>query len=351
VEITRNPVGVVAAITPWNFPAAMVVRKVAPALAAGCPVILKPSEDTPLIALALAELAEKAGVPAGVLNVVTGDRAAAPVISQAIMDSPDVAKVSFTGSTAVGKLLIEGSAKTVKRVAMELGGNAPFIVLESADIDKTVKALVAAKFLNAGQMCVAPNRIYVHDSIYDAFADKLAETVRDMKVGAGDDIDTQMGPLINQKAVDKVQSHVDDAVAKGAEVIAGGGLAEPGTLFFQATVLKNAAPGMKIKSEETFGPVAALFRFKTEDEAVREANDTRMGLAAYVFGEDEAAARRVAKRLEAGMVGVNEALLIDAEIPFGGVKESGMGRENSHFGIEEYQEVRSTVFRKRAPKP
>ncbi|MEZ0223218.1 MAG: NAD-dependent succinate-semialdehyde dehydrogenase [Alphaproteobacteria bacterium] len=351
VHVTREPVGVVAAITPWNFPAAMVTRKVAPALAAGCPVILKPAEDTPLTALALAELAERAGLPAGVLNIVTGDRTQAPVISKVLMDSPDVQKVSFTGSTEVGKLLIGQSAKTVKRLSMELGGNAPLIVLEDADIDVAVKGVLSAKFMNAGQMCVAPNRIYVHENIYDIFADKLTEAVKDIKVGDGIDPDTQMGPLINQKAVDKVQHQVDDAVSKGAEILCGGHLAQAGTLFFEPTVLKNATADMEIKSQETFGPVAALFRFREEADVITQANDTRYGLAAYVFGKDEAHCADVAKKLQAGMVGINESMLIDEAIPFGGVKESGMGRENSHFGLEEYQEIKSTVIKKKSPRP
>ena len=350
VHVTREPVGVVAAITPWNFPAAMVTRKVAPALAAGCPVILKPAEDTPLTALALAELAERAGLPAGVLNIITGDRAAAPVISKVLMDSTDVEKVSFTGSTDVGKLLIGQSAKTVKRLSMELGGNAPLIVLEDADVDEAVKGVLSAKFMNSGQMCVAPNRIYVHEKIYDEFAGKLTDAVKDIKVGPGLDPDTQMGPLINQKAVDKVQHQVDDAVSKGAEILCGGHLSQPGTLFFEPTVLKNATPDMEIKSQETFGPVAALFRFREEADVITQANDTRYGLAAYVFGKDEGHAAEIAKKLQAGMVGINESLLIDEAIPFGGVKESGLGRENSHFGIEEYLEVKSTVIKNKPPR-
>ncbi|MEZ0262533.1 MAG: NAD-dependent succinate-semialdehyde dehydrogenase [Alphaproteobacteria bacterium] len=349
VHITRDPVGVVAAITPWNFPAAMVTRKVAPALAAGCPVILKPAEDTPLIALALAELAERAGVPAGVFSVVTGDRAAAPVISKTLMDSTDVAKLSFTGSTEVGKILIGQSATTVKRLSLELGGNAPVIVLEDADIDAAVKGVLSAKFMNAGQMCVAPNRIYVHEKIYDEFAGKLADAVRDIKVGPGIDPDTQMGPLINQRAVDKVQHQVDDAVAKGAELLCGGH-AQPGTLFFEPAVLKNATAEMEIKSQETFGPVAALFKFREEAKVITEANDTRYGLAAYVFGE-EAHATRVAQSLQAGMVGVNEPMLVDPAIPFGGVKESGYGRENSRFGIEEYQDIKAKIVKNKKPQP
>ncbi len=349
VQISREPIGVVAAITPWNFPAAMVTRKVAPALAAGCPVILKPAEDTPLIALALAELAERAGLPAGVLNIVIGDRAQAAVISKTLMDSTDVEKLSFTGSTDVGKLLIGQSAKTVKKLALELGGNAPLIVLEDADVDVAVKGVLSAKFMNAGQMCVAPNRIYVHEKVYDEFAQKLTEAVKDIKVGDGLDPNTQMGPLINQKAVDKVQHQVDDAVAKGAEILCGGHVSQPGTLFFEPTVLKNATPEMEIKSQETFGPVAALFKFREEAEVITQANDTRYGLAAYVFGRDEAHAAEVAKQLQAGMVGINESMLIDEAIPFGGVKESGIGRENSHFGIEEYQEIKSTIIKKKSP--
>lgn len=340
VIVTKEPVGVVAAITPWNFPSAMITRKVAPALAAGCTVVLKPAEDTPLSALALAALAHEAGIPAGVFNVVTGALESAPAIGEMLTTHPLVKKVSFTGSTEVGKILMKQSASTIKRLSLELGGNAPFIVFDSADIENAVEGALISKFRNAGQTCICANRIYVQDGIYEKFARAFTDRVKDLKVGAGDQNGIQIGPLINKDGVDKVMQHVEDARAKGARVYCGGHPHEAGPLFFQPTVLVDMTPAMRVSSEETFGPVAGLFRFHDEAEVIRLANDTRYGLASYFYTKDLGQAFRVAEALEYGMVAVNEALLAAASVPFGGIKESGMGREGSKYGIEDFLNVK-----------
>ncbi len=342
VVIMKQPIGVVAAITPWNFPSAMITRKVSPALAAGCTVVVKPAEDTPLSALALAELAQRAGVPKGVLNVVT---AKDPVpVGRALTESPLVRMVTFTGSTEVGKILMEQAARTVKRVGMELGGNAPFIVFDDADIDRAVAGAIASKFRNAGQTCVCANRFLVQDGVYDAFAEKLTAAVKKLKVGAGTESGVTVGPLINKDAVRKVEEHVADAVAHGATVVIGGQPSKLGGNFYEPTVLTGVTPQMKVAREETFGPVAPLFRFKTEEEAVRMANDTPFGLAAYFFTRDLGRCWRVAEALEYGIVGVNEGITSTEIAPFGGMKESGIGREGSHHGIEEFLETKYTLM-------
>jgi len=339
IVVLKEPVGVVAAVTPWNFPLAMITRKLGPALAAGCTVIVKPAEDTPLSAFALAELAEKAGVPAGVFNVVTGDPA---TVVGTLMKSPVVRKVSFTGSTAIGKLLMRQAADTVKRISLELGGNAPLIVFDDADIDLAVKGAIASKYRNTGQTCVCANRLLVQDGIYDRFAAALTKAVQGLKVAPGTEDGATQGPLINQGALDKVKDHVADAVAKGGRVATGG---KPlGGLFFEPTVILDAGPDMKIAREETFGPVAALFRFKTDDEAIQLANATETGLSAYFFTASLKRAWKVADALEAGMVGINEGVISTEVAPFGGVKESGLGREGSHYGIEEYLEMKYVLF-------
>jgi succinate-semialdehyde dehydrogenase/glutarate-semialdehyde dehydrogenase len=344
ILVTKEPVGVVAAITPWNFPNSMITRKVSPALAAGCTVVLKPAEDTPLSALALAELAAQAGIPAGVLNIVTGSLQSAPAIGKVLTTHDDVKKISFTGSTEVGRILMKQAADTIKKVSLELGGNAPFIVFESADLDKAADGAIISKFRNAGQTCICANRIYVQDKVYDAFADKLAQRIRAMKIGRGDEAGTQIGPLINGKAVEKVQAHVKDALAKGGTLVCGGKGDDHGALFFEPTLIRDMKPDMLINNEETFGPVAGLFRFKTEGEAVKLANDTPFGLAAYFYTRDLAQAFRVSEALESGMVGVNEALLATEVAPFGGVKQSGLGRENSHYGLDEFMEIKYTLM-------
>ncbi len=341
VVVMKEPVGVVAAVTPWNFPLAMITRKVGPALAAGCTIIVKPAEDTPLSALALAELAEQAGVPAGAFNVLTGDPA---TVVGTLMKSPVVRKLSFTGSTEIGKLLMRQAADTVKRISLELGGNAPLIVFDDADLDLAVKGAIASKFRNTGQTCVCANRLLVQDGIYDRFALALAEAVRAMKVAPGTEPGATQGPLINQAALNKVKQHVADAVAKGGEVIAGGKPAQAGALFYEPTVIVNASPDMLIAGEETFGPVAALFRFKTDDEAIALANATDTGLSAYFFTSDMKRAWRVAEALEAGMVGINEGVISTEIAPFGGVKQSGLGREGSRYGIDEYLEMKYVLF-------
>ena len=342
VVIMKQPVGVVAAITPWNFPSAMITRKVSPALAAGCTVVVKPAEDTPLSALALAELAQRAGVPKGVLNVVT---AKDPVpVGRALTESPLVRMVTFTGSTEVGKILMEQAARTVKRVGMELGGNAPFIVFDDADLDRAVAGALASKFRNAGQTCVCANRILVQDGVYDAFAAKLTAAVKELKVGAGTEAGVTVGPLINKDAIKKVEQHVADAVAHGATIVIGGKPSPLGGNFYEPTVLTGVTPQMRVAREETFGPVAPLFRFKTEEEAVRMANDTPFGLAAYFFTRDLGRCWRVAEALEYGIVGVNEGITSTEIAPFGGWKESGVGREGSHHGIEEFLETKYTLM-------
>jgi len=335
---TREPIGVVAAITPWNFPMAMLTRKLGPALAAGCTGVIKPANNTPLSAFALVQLAKKAGVPDGVLNAVAGTTAE---ISDAIMASPQVRKISFTGSTAVGKTLVRNAAETMKKVSMELGGNAPYIVFDDADIDAAVEGAIANKFRNAGQVCVSVNRFYIHEAVYDAFVNKLAERVNALKVGNGMEEGVVVGPLIESAAVDKVREHVEDAIAKGATALAGGKAHALGGNFWQPTVLTNCSDSMKLAAEETFGPVAACFRFTTEDEVIHRANDTPFGLAAYFYTQNLQRIFRVSQALEAGMIGVNECAVSTELGPFGGVKESGLGREGSVLGLEEYLEVKT----------
>jgi succinate-semialdehyde dehydrogenase/glutarate-semialdehyde dehydrogenase len=337
ILVTREPVGVVAAITPWNFPAAMITRKAAPALAAGCSFICKPAEDTPLTALALAELAHRAGIPAGVFNIVTGD----PKALGAILTGDErVRKLSFTGSTAVGKLLMAQCADTVKRISLELGGNAPFIVFDDADLERALEGAMASKYRNSGQTCVCTNRFLVQDGIHDRFVEALAERVQALKVGPGIDPEVQQGPLINTAAVAKVQSHIEDAVAKGARVVCGGKPHALGRTWFEPTVLRDVTPRMRVATEETFGPLAPVFRFSDEAEAIAMANDTEYGLAAYLFSRDLGRVWRVAEALEYGMVGINEGLISTELAPFGGVKASGMGREGARQGLEEYLECK-----------
>ena len=338
VLVTRQPVGVCATITPWNFPCAMIARKVGAALAAGCSVVSKPAEETPLSALALAVLAEAAGVPAGVFNVVTGKE---PIpITREMCESNVVRKVSFTGSTEVGKIVMRQCSKTLKRLSLELGGNAPFIVFDDADLDAAVEAAIACKFRNAGQTCVCANRIYVQDKIYDVFAKKFTEKVKALQVGFGLEANVTIGPLINEQAIEKVQDHIGDATSKGAKVALGGQAHEKGGLFFQPTVLLNTKANMKIASEETFGPVAPLFRFKDEDEVIKLANATDYGLASYFFAKDLGRVWRVAEALEYGMVAVNSGRMSSEVVPFGGVKHSGFGREGSKYGLDEYLEMK-----------
>ena len=336
--VIRQPVGVVAAITPWNFPIAMITRKCAPALAAGCTVIAKPSELTPLSALALAELAQRAGFPPGVFNVITTMDAKS--VGRVLTASPTVRKLSFTGSTAVGKLLIRECADTVKKVSMELGGNAPFIVFDDADLDAAVAGAMASKYRNAGQTCVCANRLLVQDGIYNAFAEKLAEATAGLEVGDGMAEGTNQGPLINEAAVEKVERHIEDALGKGARLMCGGRRHEKGGTFFEPTILADVTPEMRVASEETFGPVAPLFRFKTEAEAIDMANDTEFGLAAYFYSRDIGRVWRVAEALEYGIVGINEGIISTELAPFGGVKESGLGREGSRYGIDEFTEIK-----------
>lgn len=337
VVITKEPVGVVGAITPWNFPLAMVTRKAAPALAAGCTMVLKPSEETPLSALALAVLAEEAGVPSGVFNVVSGD---APVIGGAMMASDAVRKISFTGSTRTGQLLMRQAADTVKRLSLELGGNAPFIVFDDADLDAAVQGAMASKFRNTGQTCVCVNRFLVQDGVYDAFVAKLTEAVHGLKQGNGFSDSATQGPLINAAALAKVEAHVADATNKGASVVCGGKRSTLGGTFYEPTVLRDAKPDMLLANEETFGPVAACFRFHTEAEAIALANATPFGLSAYFYTRDAARTWRVAEALESGMVGINEGIISSEVAPFGGVKQSGLGREGSRYGIDEYMEMK-----------
>ncbi len=337
VVCIKQPVSVVAAITPWNFPAAMITRKVGPALAVGCTVVCKPASETPLTALALAELGERAGIPKGVFNVITGK---ASVIGAELTSNPVVRMLTFTGSTEIGKVLIEQCAKTVKKVGMELGGNAPFIVFDDADLDKAVAGAMASKYRNAGQTCVCANRIYVQDGVYDKFAEKLAAEVKKLKVGDGTEAGVTTGPLINKAAVEKVEEHIADATAKGAKVILGGKRHKLGGSFFEPTVLTGVTSDMKVAREETFGPVAPLFRFKTEEEAIKLANDTEFGLAAYFYSRDVGRVWRVGEGLDYGIVGINEGIISSEVVPFGGVKESGLGREGSHHGVEEFVELK-----------
>ncbi len=337
IVVLKEPIGVVAAITPWNFPSAMITRKAGPALAAGCTVVLKPATATPYSALALAELGERAGLPPGVFNVITG---ASGPIGKELTTNPLVRKLTFTGSTEVGKALMEQCASTVKKVSLELGGNAPFLVFDDADLDAAVVGALASKYRNSGQTCVCTNRFLVQDGVYDAFAAKLAEAVGRLKVGDGLRSDTQQGPLIDQAAVAKVEEHLADALAKGARVLVGGKRHALGGTFFQPTVVTEATPAMTVAREETFGPVAPLFRFRTEEQAIRMANDTEFGLAAYFYTRDLTRAWRVSEALEYGMVGLNTGLISTEVAPFGGVKESGIGREGSKYGIEDYLEVK-----------
>lgn len=335
--VLKQPVGVCAAITPWNFPAAMITRKVGAALAAGCTIVVKPAEQTPLSALALAVLAERAGIPGGVLNVVTGD---AEAIGKVLTASPVVRKLTFTGSTEVGRLLMRQSADTVKKISLELGGNAPFIVFDDADLDAAVAGAMASKYRNSGQTCVCANRILVQSGIHDAFAAKLAAAAGALKVGAGIEPGVEQGPLIDTAALEKVEAHVADAVEKGARILVGGRRHERGGTFFQPTVLTGITRQMRVMREETFGPVAPLLRFETEEEAIALANATESGLAAYFYSRDIGRVFRVAEALEFGMVGVNTGAISNEVAPFGGVKQSGIGREGSHYGIEEYLEVK-----------
>ncbi|MBN8870822.1 MAG: NAD-dependent succinate-semialdehyde dehydrogenase [Solirubrobacterales bacterium] len=333
----KQPVGVCAAITPWNFPSAMIMRKVAPALGAGCTIVVKPAEQTPLSATALAKLAEEAGVPAGVLNVVTGDPAA---IGGAITSDARVRLLSFTGSTPVGKLLMSQCAETVKHVSLELGGNAPLIVFDDADLDAAVEGAMASKFRNAGQTCVCANRLIVQDGVYDEFVEKLVAATEALTVGSGFEEGVDQGPLIDDAAVAKVESHIADATSRGAEVATGGTLHERGGTWFAPTVLTGVGPEMRIASEETFGPVAPVFRFDSEEEALRMANATESGLAAYFFSRDVGRTWRFAERLEFGVVGVNTGVISYEGAPFGGVKQSGLGREGSRFGLDDFLEIK-----------
>jgi len=336
--VIKQPIGVCAAITPWNFPIAMITRKVAPALAAGCPVVIKPAEQTPLSALAVAELAQRAGMPAGVLNIVTADGARSIEVGQVLCESDIVRHLSFTGSTEVGRILMRQCAPTIKKLSLELGGNAPFIVFDDADIDSAVEGAMVSKYRNAGQTCVCANRLYVQDGVYDAFVEKLAAKAKTIKVGNGFEAGVTQGPLIDDQGLAKVEQHVADALAKGAKVLTGG--KKLGTRFYEPTVLANATSDMLCAREETFGPVAPVFRFKTEDEAVALANATEFGLASYFYSRDIGRIFRVGEALEYGMVGVNTGLISTAEVPFGGVKQSGLGREGSHHGIDDYVEMK-----------
>jgi len=337
IVVTKEPIGVCAAITPWNFPAAMITRKVAPALAAGCPIVLKPAELTPLSALALAVLAERAGVPKGVFSVVIGDSKA---IGGEMTGNPLVRKLSFTGSTAVGRLLMEQCAPTVKKISLELGGNAPFIVFDDADLDAAVEGAIASKFRNAGQTCVCANRLYVQDGVYDEFARKLAVAVGKLKVGDGREEGVTQGPLIEEKAVRKIEQHIEDAQAKGAKLLLGGKRHALGHSFFEPTVLTDVTSDMLVAHEETFGPLAPLFRFKTEDDVIAMANDTEFGLASYFYARDIGRVWRVAEAIESGMVGVNTGIISTEIAPFGGVKQSGLGREGSTYGMDDYLVVK-----------
>ncbi|OLO13026.1 succinate-semialdehyde dehydrogenase (NADP(+)) [Chromohalobacter japonicus] len=338
ILVMREPIGVVAAITPWNFPLAMITRKCAPALAAGCPVVIKPAEATPLTALALAKLADDAGLPAGVINVLTAEKPAE--IGHVLTTDPRVRKVSFTGSTPVGKRLLAQCAETVKKASLELGGNAPFVVFDDADLDAAVEGAIASKFRNSGQTCVCTNRFLVQDGIYDAFIARFAERIAELKVGNGLDDDVTQGPLINAAAIDKVQAHIADARSKGARLVCGGEPHALGGTFFQPTLLADVTADMHVAREETFGPVAPVFRFTDEAQAIAMANATEFGLAAYVYARDYRRIWQVMEGLEYGMVAINEGLLSTELAPFGGIKESGLGREGSHHGLEEYTELK-----------
>ncbi|MAC47461.1 MAG: succinate-semialdehyde dehydrogenase (NADP(+)) [Oceanospirillum sp.] len=335
--VIKQPIGVVAAITPWNFPTAMITRKCAPAMAAGCPFIVKPAPDTPYSALALAVLAEEAGVPAGIFNVVTGDAIA---IGGELTGNDKVRKLSFTGSTNIGKLLMRQCADTVKKVSLELGGNAPFIVFDDADLDAAVAGALASKYRNAGQTCVCTNRFLIQDGIYDQFVEKLTAAVNGLKVGNGMDEGVTQGPMINAAAVEKIEDHLSDAVSKGATITTGGKRHDLGGSFFEPTVICNVTTEMKVAREETFGPLAPIFRFSTEEEAIAMGNDTEFGLAAYVYTKDLGRAWRTGEGLDYGMVGINEGIISTTVAPFGGVKQSGIGREGSKYGIDDYVEIK-----------
>jgi succinate-semialdehyde dehydrogenase / glutarate-semialdehyde dehydrogenase len=337
IIVLKEPIGVCAAITPWNFPAAMITRKAGPALAAGCTMVLKPATATPYSALALAELAERAGIPKGVFSVVTGSASA---IGGEMTSNDIVRKVTFTGSTEIGRVLLKQAAESIKKCSMELGGNAPFIVFDDADLDAAVKGAIASKYRNAGQTCVCANRILVQDSVYDVFAGKLADAVAALKVGNGFEPGTAIGPLIDAKAVEKVEQHIADAVGKGAKVTLGGKRHALGGSFFEPTIITGVTPDMAVAREETFGPLAPLFKFKTDAEAIKLANDTEFGLAAYFYSRDIGRIFRIAEGLEYGIVGINEGIISTEVAPFGGVKQSGLGREGSKYGIEDYLEVK-----------
>ncbi|OIR03526.1 glutarate-semialdehyde dehydrogenase DavD [mine drainage metagenome] len=337
IVVIKQPIGVVGAITPWNFPNAMITRKCAPALAAGCTVVVKPASQTPYSALALAELAERAGIPKGVFNVVTGSAAA---IGAELTGNPTVRKITFTGSTEIGKMLMKQCADTVKKVSLELGGNAPFIVFNDADLDAAVQGALASKYRNTGQTCVCANRLLVQDGVYDDFARRLVAEVAKLKVSDGMTEGSQQGPLIDMKAVEKVEEHIQDAVGKGARILLGGKRHALGGSFFEPTILADVTSKMAVAREETFGPVAPLFRFRTDEEAIRMANDTEFGLAAYFYSRDIGRVWRVAEALEYGIVGINEGIISTEVAPFGGVKESGVGREGSKYGIEDYLEIK-----------
>jgi succinate-semialdehyde dehydrogenase/glutarate-semialdehyde dehydrogenase len=338
--VLKQAIGVCAAITPWNFPIAMITRKVAPAIAAGCTIVIKPAEQTPLSALAVAELAHRAGLPPGVMNIVTADAQRSIEVGKVLCESPIVRHLSFTGSTPVGRILMLQSAPTVKKLALELGGHAPFIVFEDADLDAAVEGALVSKYRNAGQTCVCTNRFYVHESIHDAFVEKLAAGAAKIKVGSGFEQDVAQGPLIDEQAVAKVEEHVADARAKGAKVLAGGKPHALGGHFYEPTVLAGVTADMKVMQEETFGPVAAVAKFRTEEEAIAAANNTEFGLASYFYSRDIGRVWRVAEKLEYGMVGINTGLISNEVAPFGGVKQSGLGREGSKYGIDEYLEMK-----------
>jgi succinate-semialdehyde dehydrogenase/glutarate-semialdehyde dehydrogenase len=340
VVVIKEPVGVTAGITPWNFPSAMITRKAAPAIAAGCTMVLKPAEQTPLSALAVAKLAEEAGLPAGVFNVVTGDASDAPAIGGEMTSNPIVRKLGFTGSTEVGKLLMEQCARQVKRVSLELGGNAPFVVFEDADLDEAVAGAVLCKYRNSGQTCISANRILVQDAVHDEFLRRLTEAVTALKVGAGTEPDVSVGPLIDDQALAKVERHVADALKGGAELVTGGDRHARGHTFFEPTVLSGVTAPMAMTSEETFGPVAGVGRFATEQEAIEVANATPYGLAAYFYSRDVGRVWRVSEALEYGIVGINNGFISTEVAPFGGMKESGIGREGSKYGIEEWLELK-----------
>jgi succinate-semialdehyde dehydrogenase / glutarate-semialdehyde dehydrogenase len=339
--VIKQPIGVCAAITPWNFPAAMIARKAGPALASGCTMVARPASSTPFSALALAVLAERAGIPAGVFNVLTGG---SREIGGELTSNPEVRKITFTGSTEVGRLLMKQSSSTVKKLSLELGGNAPFIVFDDADLDAAVEGAIISKYRNAGQTCVCANRLYVQAGVYDAFAEKLVAAVAKLKVGNGLEPGVQQGPLIDEAAVEKVEEHIQDAVSQGGRVLLGGKRHSLGQTFFEPTVLADVTPNMKVAKEETFGPLAPLFRFQTDEQAIEMANDTEFGLASYFYSRDIGRIWRAAESIESGMVGINTGLISNEVAPFGGVKQSGLGREGSHYGIEEFLEIKYLCF-------